>query len=266
MTESCYRIDLAYIGTRYSGFQSQTDNNAIQNHVEKALATFFRHPVRIKGASRTDRGVHAEQQVLVFKTSKTFDPKLWRYALNGILPKDIAVLKINPIAASFNPIRHACGKAYRYRMWLGKNPHPFIRDFVWPVLPQLDVERLHNAAQYLVGFHDFTSFCNADSDAKTKTRRIFAITVQQKGPLIDFWIIGEGFLKQMVRTIVGTLYDLSLQDRLEDLPSILAKQDRKAGGQTAPAKGLSLVAVFYDKVESVEYLTSLSEAGYSFAL
>lgn len=258
-----YRMDIAYRGTNFSGFQSQVDRNAVQDHIEKALATYFRQPFRIKGSSRTDAGVHAEQQVAIFRTPLTFISDQLIYGLNSILPNDIVIKKVQAVGDDFDPIRNAKAKAYRYQLWLHKSQHPFIRDYVWSVRGRLDVKLIEQVYTVLIGEHDFTSFCNRDSDAKTKTRKINEIVMDVRGPLVTFWFVGEGFLKQMIRIIMGTYIDIALgRIAPERLPDILAAKDRCAAGQTAPACGLSLVDVFYEQVPSVKELMERSAKGY----
>lgn len=262
-----YRLDLAYIGTPFHGFQSQVTGQAVQDYLERALKTLLKHPVRVRGASRTDTGVHAEMQVATFFTHKPFS-KQWILGLNALTPRELAIKKITPLHEPFDPIRRAKAKAYRYRLWQGKCFNPFLAPFVWEVYPPIDADLLASSAQALVGRHDFAAFCNRDSDARTTVRRILQIKVEQRGPVVDIWFLGEGFLKQMVRIMVGTLVAIARGRMPPDcLPTLLlGNQRRAAAGMTAPAQGLSLVEIFYEEVPDLKELIVKAEQGYCLAV
>lgn len=264
-----YRMDLSYVGEHYEGYQSQPSRKAIQDHIEKALRTFLREKQRVAvvGASRTDSGVHAEQQVVAFHSLCPFEKKRWEYGINCLLPRDITIHAVQRVRHSFCPIRSASGKLYRYSLWLGQGVSPFYSKFVWQVPEQIDVECLIKNAHMLIGRHNFTSFCSADSSAKTREREIFEIHVDVRGPLIDIWILGGGFLKQMVRIIVGTLIDLAV-GRIRDITieKILAKESRVTAGQTAPAAGLTLARIFYDECPSIVEVLEERSRGFCFGI
>jgi tRNA pseudouridine38-40 synthase len=247
--EQLYRLDLRYIGTPFQGWQSQTNGSGIQDHVERALATILRHPTRVVGASRTDSGVHAEHQVATFRTPIAFDEIRWLKSLNGILPPEIGVTAVQPVVAAFHPIYSARGKAYRYRLWQGATRHPMLTPYVWTLHRDLDREAMRRAAASLVGTHDFTSFCALDSSAKTRVRQVLEISISDHGPLVDIWVVGKGFLKQMIRIMVGTLVEIGMGKRApEDMANIILAQNRDAAGITAPANGLTLIEIFYGDV------------------
>ncbi|MEZ4742435.1 MAG: tRNA pseudouridine(38-40) synthase TruA [Bdellovibrionota bacterium] len=257
-----YKIELAYFGKPFVGFQSQPCGNAIQDHLEKALGTFLAQDIRIVGASRTDSGVHAEQQIVTFSTDKPFNKFAWLRGLNALTPKEISIKDISLVDNEFHPIHSAKAKAYRYRVWLGNCWNPFVQPFVWEVIPPIDVQLLTTEASKLVGEYDFTSFCNTDTDIMTKTRKLLEVKIEQKGPLLNFWFIGEGFLKQMVRIIVGTLIDISCGKLETPIDLIINRQDRRLAGITAPGKGLTLVKVFYNDVAKIDALITESEQGF----
>ena len=258
-----YRLDLQYLGTPFLGWQSQPQGSAVQDYLEKALSTMLRHPVRVTGAARTDTGVHAEQQVAVFRTTVAYDERKWLKSLQGLLPAAVGVASIRAVANEFHPILSAQGKVYRYRLWLGVTRNPLIAPFAWQIVAGLDVSSVARAARDFVGSHDFTSFCAVDSTAKTRQREIYEVVVSQQGPLVDIWVSGGGFLKQMVRTMVGTLVDVGLGKRSpESIPEVLAAKDRQAAGMTAPALGLSLVQIFYAGRLSVAELRAQLSAGF----
>ncbi len=262
-----YVLDIMFVGTSFHGWQSQTDGNTIQNKIEKALTTFLRHDVRVNGASRTDSGVHAESFTATFATPQKFDEYTWIQSLSALLPPEIAVGGISKAPQDFHPIKSAKAKAYRYRVWMKNVRHPMLAPFVWQVSPQLDVDLLRQAITQFEGTHDFTSFCASNSNAKTHTRKIFEIKVLRHADLLDIWVIGEGFLKQMVRNLAGTAVEVGLGKRSPDeISGILEAKDRTKAGQTAPAQGLSLVKVFYDQIPTVESLATQASQGFTLSL
>jgi tRNA pseudouridine38-40 synthase len=255
LTPQVYRIDLKYLGGPYHGWQSQPSGAGVQDHVEKALKTILRHDLRITGASRTDTGVHAEHQVGTFKTAEPYDEIRWLKSLHGLLPDSIGITSIVPVGPEFHPIFGAEGKAYRYRLWLGATRNPIIAPYCWQIHNEFDVAAFTAEAQAVVGTHDFSSFCAADSSAKSKVRKILEVDVHAKGPLVDLWIVGEGFLKQMVRIIVGSLVNVGIgRAKPGSLAEIIAAKDRKLAGKTAPGQGLTLVEIFYGPVPKVAEL------------
>lgn len=265
-----YRLDIAYKGSEFEGWQTQPSKNSVQDHLEKALALVLRKPTNLLGASRTDSGVHAEQQVAVFRTEKEIsDLSRLRRSLNALVPKGIQVLLIRPSHINFHPIRDACWKTYRYRLWLGSAVSPFASDFVWTIHgADFDIAAMIKAAVYFEGKHDFKSFCASDSSAKTTVREILSVKIYCHHPLVDIYITGTGFLKQMVRSIVGTLVDVAqAKRRPEDISAIIETKSRSAAGKTAPASGLSLVKIAYDDAAfNDEIIASMHDGGLSFRL
>lgn len=252
-----YRMDLAYWGTSYFGWQSQTHRKTLQDHLERALGILLRHPVQTIAASRTDSGVHAEQQVVLFRTDVPYHQEKWIRSLNGLLPGDMGVLSIEPAAPEFHPIYSAQGKIYRYRIWQGASRNPHVSSSSWAIHRQLNVEPMRQGASRLEGTHDFTSFCAVDSSARTRIRHVLAIEIIEKGPMVEVWVYGKGFLKQMIRIMVGTLVDIGLGKRDSgDIVSIIEAKNRVAAGKTAPAQGLSLVNIFYQERPTVELFRS----------
>jgi len=251
-----YRIDLSYVGTDFNGWQSQADGSGIQDTVEKALAVILRHPVRLTGSARTDSGVHAEHQVATFNSETAFDAGLWRKGLQAILPKSIGIMQVAEADPDFNPIRASTGKAYCYRIWTGGYRDPFYLPVSWWIPVSVDVNVMKEHAKDFLGRHDYSAFCAANSSALTRERTIFGFEIIQRGPLLEIWVLGDGFLKQMVRSMVGTLVDIASQRSLgaNTVTAILASCDRRMAGQTAPASGLTLVNIFYGPVPSVSEL------------
>lgn len=266
MTESPeinWRLDVAYDGEPFYGFQSQPDGNTVQDHLEKALTTILRKTTKILGGSRTDSGVHAENQVCMFSARPNIDALKAIRALNALLPKEIRVYKISNDVADFHPHGSSCGKIYRYLLWKGFCLDPFASRFVWEVKPDIDVGKLKRCLVEFEGTHDFISMSNTGSSVKTSVRNIVEISVAEKGPLLEIWVHGEGFLKQMVRNIVGTAVGIAL-GKIDESPSeILAQKSRKAGGETAPAQGLSLVRSIF-KGDSVSIASEQEKASLGF--
>ncbi len=263
--ETVYRLDVAYDGARFDGFQSQSSKNAIQDHLEKALTILLRHPVKVQGASRTDRGVHAQQQVCLFKTAVPFKDS-WLPGINAILFNSIMAYRIEKAPLGFHPINSAVAKAYRYRLWLGFCNNPFARPYVWPIPPQLDFAQLNNDLQKLVGEKDFAAFKNADSHSRTTVRTILEAHIDHRGQMVDIWLVGTGFLKQMVRIIVGTIVDRAHGKPIMGIDELLLAKERTLAGQTAPARGLSLVEIFYGDVPKIDELIKKADRGFTFSI
>lgn len=262
-----YRLDLQYHGAPFDGWQSQPGGRGVQDHVEAALAVLLGHPLRVLGASRTDSGVHAEHQVATFRTRAAFDAERWLKTLGGLLPETIGATAVAPVDAAFHPARDALAKAYRYRILHGPARRPLVAPFCWHIMAPLDAPALAAEARLAVGTHDFRSFCAGDSAAKTFERTILEIEVHTSGALIEVWVVGRGFLKQMVRILVGHLVDVA-RGRLPAgaLAAVLAARDRGAASRTAPAQGLSLVEIFYDDVPTTAALRKRLGAGFSVRL
>lgn len=252
-----FLLELSYCGDGLYGFQSQPGGNTVQDHLEAALATFLRHPVRIMGSSRTDSGVHARQQFAVFRTDVTFEPTKLVLALHALMPAAIGVRSVVPVAESFHPIRDAKAKLYSYKLWTSPFRDALIYPRCWWVKAPISIEDMRQASGCLVGRHDFASFCSADSSAKTTVRRLYDIRIRQEGHIVEVWVLGEGFLKQMVRAIVGTLVTVAkvgnphAGSRPSEMAGILEARDRSAAGVTAPGRGLTLERVFFQPVTMI---------------
>ncbi len=259
-------MDLAYIGSRFTGFQSQKDNNAIQDHLERALAVVLGHGLRVRGASRTDSGVHAEQQVAVFSTHRPYR-ETWISGINAHLPVEIRVYRLVPVAQGFHPIRHARAKAYRYRLWKGRCFDPFCLPYVWPVHQATNWGLFAEAACLFVGRHDFAGFRNQGSQSRTTVRTIIAIEVVDHEAMVDVWIQGDGFLKQMVRIIVGTMLAIAYgRKALSSIAEVFASGERVRAGLTAPANGLSLVEIFYEEIPELTTVIARANRGFTHGL
>ena len=251
-----FKVTLAYDGTDFVGWQRQASGTSIQGLLEDALRAFDDRDVAVIGAGRTDAGVHARGQVAAFSLERAIDADTIVRALNATLPESVRVLSACEAAPTFNPRFDARSKTYRYRIWNGAVVDPFERRYVWHVPDALDADAMHAAARRLEGRHDFAAFQAAGSDVSTTEREIFVsrITVNNESAirnpqsaLIEYEVTADGFLRHMVRTIVGTLVEIGRgRRRVEWIDEVLASRDRRAAGPTVPAAGLSLVAVDYE--------------------
>jgi len=242
-----YKITLAYDGTDYIGWQRQPSGASIQGLLEEALRALDEREVAAAGAGRTDAGVHALGQVASFTLARATACDAIVRALNARLPEAVRVLSAEEAAASFHARFDARTKSYRYRIWNADVMPPFERRYAWHVTGALDVGAMCRAARLIEGEHDFSAFRSAGSDVPTAVRRVIASTVAGDGRLITYDVTGDGFLRHMVRAIVGTLVEIGRGRRpAEWMTAVLASRDRAAAGRTAPALGLFLARVGYD--------------------
>jgi len=244
-----FKVTLSYDGTNYSGWQFQPGQPTLQETFERTLAKITGETVRIAASGRTDAGVHAQGQVVSFRSDTHHEPEVLLRALNAELPHDMAVSAVDLAADDFHATHSARGKVYRYTILDGPARDVFVGRYAWQYRSRLNAEAMHRAAQALVGRHDFASFETSGSPRETSVRTIFSLTVQRlpaTGDRIEFEVSGDGFLYNMVRAIVGTLVDVGRGVRDEAWPGrVLAACDRGEAGQTAPAQGLCLVRVDY---------------------
>jgi len=242
------RFTVEYEGTHYHGWQLQPGVPTVQGVLEQALATALREPVRVRGAGRTDAGVHACGQVAAVRVTRVPDDLArLQKSLNALTPDDVAVREITVVDDAFDPRRQARSRVYEYRMLTRSAPSPFWRAFAWHLPPPLDVARMDAAARELEGEHDFAAFQGADAEPMRSTvRRVLMSGVGPADGLLIYRIEATAFLKHMVRNIVGTLVEMGRGERPADgMAALLAGRDRTRAGATAPAHGLLLVAVRY---------------------
>lgn len=242
-----YRLDIAYDGSRYEGWQRQKrSENTIQGKLETVLTRMVGAPVEINGAGRTDAGVHAMGQVANVHLETTMEETEIAAYLNHYLPEDIGVQRVQRIDARFHARLSARGKQYRYRIETGYPKHIFERKYLWSYGEKLDVECMKQAASYLIGMHDFRSFCGNKNHKKSTVRTIRSIVFEERENELVITFTGDGFLQYMIRILVGTLVECgSGKRRPEDVLRVLAGLNREEAGFTAPACGLTLVSVFY---------------------
>lgn len=236
---------VAYDGTNYHGWQAQPGSVTVEGVLNGTLSSLFQEEIQVIGASRTDAGVHAYGNVAVFDTAARIPVEKIPYALNRKLPEDIRIQRAAQVADDFHPRRCESRKTYEYRILNTRIPIPQKRLYAHWTYYDLDVERMRLAAKYLVGEHDFKSFCSVNTQAESTVRTIYELQVERAGNAPEEIVIrvtGNGFLYNMVRIIAGTLIEAG-RGRLEpeDVGKMLEAKDRQAGGPTAPAKGLTLV-------------------------
>jgi tRNA pseudouridine38-40 synthase len=240
------RLVLEYDGTDLAGWQRQDNAPTVQQHLEEALAQMTGAPTPVVGASRTDAGVHALGQVAHFATEADIPADGFRRGLNSLLPPAIAVVDAADAPAEFHARFSARGKLYRYRVLARADRSPIEERFAWHRPRPLDVAAMRAAAAALVGEHDFSAFRAAGCTAQTATREVTAIEIEQAGDVVALHVRGNAFVRNMVRIIAGTLVEVGEGRReVADVAAALASRDRERAGQTAPARGLCLVRVFY---------------------
>lgn len=240
------KLTIAYDGTNYCGWQIQPNGITVEEVLNKTLQKLTGENILVIGASRTDSGVHAIGNVAVFDTETTIPAERIAMALNQRLPEDIVITKSEEVPLDFHPRYCDSSKTYEYHIINTRIPVPTKRLTNYFVSYQLDLEKMRQAAAYLVGEHDFVSFCNVRTDVESTVRKVTALDILQNGEEITIRITGNGFLYNMVRIIVGTLIRVGRGFyEPEKVKEILEAKDRKAAGVTAPAHGLVLVEIDY---------------------
>lgn len=239
-------LRVAYDGTAYSGWQLQPNAVTVEAKLKLAIEQLFNKEIEIIGASRTDAGVHAFGNVAVFDVETHMPAEKISYALNQRLPEDIRVVESKEAESDFHPRHCDCIKTYEYKIYNDKFENPLYRLYSHFYYGMLDIEEMKAACKYFIGEHDFSSFCSAGSQVKSKVRTIYSLDISKQDKLLTIRITGNGFLYNMVRIIAGTLLRVG-QGMLasREIPSIIEARDRNAAGPTAPARGLALVEIKY---------------------
>ena len=242
------KLILEYDGSRYAGWQRQPDQPTIQEAVETAVLQLTQETVSVIGAGRTDSGVHALGQVASFRIERPWTPREWIRGMNARLPEDIAVRSAEVLPDDFHARYAARGKLYEYRI-LNRGERPAVdRAYVWHVHKTLDQQAMEQAATFLVGSHDFSSFEGSLTDNEDPVCDLRQLSVSRQGDLLTIHAYADRFLKHMVRSIVGTLVEVGHAKRKpEAVKTILAAKDRTAAGRNAPPQGLFLVRVDYEE-------------------
>ena len=243
------KLVVAYDGTNYCGWQLQPNGVTIEEVLNRALTELLREPIMVIGASRTDSGVHARGNVAVFDTENRMPADKICFALNQLLPEDIRIQSSEEVPLSWHPRKANCIKTYEYKILNRKIAMPLERLYSHFCYFPLDVEKMRQGAAYLVGEHDFKSFCTVRSQAEETVRTIYSLDVtRDEGDMITIRISGSGFLYNMIRIIAGTLMKVGMGVYPpEHVEEILEARDRQQAGQTALARGLTLVNMEYEK-------------------
>jgi tRNA pseudouridine38-40 synthase len=241
------KCKLAYDGTNYAGYQVQPNKRTVQGEIEAALAKLHKgQNVRVNASGRTDAGVHAKGQVIHFDTPLSLPEEKWPMALNSSLPNDIVILKAERSSPDFHARYDAVRKEYRYFLQLSKQRDPFLRKYAYQFPYPLDVSMIEEASFQLIGSHDFTSFCSAKTEVEDRVRTLKTLELFEENGLLVFRFVGNGFLYNMVRILVGTLLEVGRGERdPASIKEILNKKDRRFAGKTAPGHGLYLWEVYY---------------------
>ena len=240
------KLILAYDGGKYHGFQRQNNAISVQNVLEKKLAIVFGGEIKLAASGRTDAGVHAYGQVVSFLTEGTIPIDRVVRAINSHLPSDIVVRSAEEVALDFSARHSAKDKIYIYKIQQGEVLDPFKRQYAWYIRKELNVDKMNEAMQCIVGTHDFSAFRAVGSAPMHPVRTIFEAKCKLEGDTIEFVFWGNGFLYHMARNLVGTLVNVGKgKTTLEDFKGILEGKDRQKAGMTAPAQGLYLKEVNY---------------------
>lgn len=244
------KVITAYRGTKYHGFQRQSNALTVQEVLEQKLSKVLNEPVTITGCSRTDTGVHANQFCFNVKTNSSISCLGFTRGVNGELPADISILSCEEAPLDFHARFDCKGKEYIYKLHCSESKNPFADDLMFHYRRKFDTEAAREASRYFVGTHDFSSFCADCTNVSTTVRTIYSFEIENSGDSVIMLVKGNGFLYNMIRIMVGTLIDVS-EKRIapDDIPRIIEAKDRLRAGRTAMAHGLYLNRVFYDEAE-----------------
>lgn len=244
------KATVAYDGTNFSGYQLQPGLRTVQLEIDRALVKIHKdETIHSVASGRTDAGVHANGQVLHFDTPLSLPEDRWKMALNVLLPTDIRIIDVVYVDEEFHARYSATGKTYVYKWSSAEVHNPFERHYsVHLGRSKPDLERMKEAATYLIGTHDFTSYCSSKTATSNRIRTVRLLTLEKQGDELIMTIEGDGFLYNMVRTIAGMLFAVGVGRYTPmDIKKILDLKDRQAAGKTAPAHGLYLEEVTYDE-------------------
>ncbi len=240
-----YKIKIQYDGTDFHGWQIQKDRITIQGEISRVLKIITGSKVRVTGSGRTDAGVHALGQVANFVTKLNIEAESMLKALNSLLPPTIRIIESEVVPDSFNAMFNCIEKTYRYTIYHGRIISPFLYRYALHYPYNLDFEKMEQAAQKLIGEKDFSAF-TVKSSAKNHVKNLKVIRFNRKGDITDIYFTGNGFLRYMVRTLVGTLIEIGNgKIKVEEIEEIIESKDRSKAGPTSPPHGLFLIEARY---------------------
>lgn len=241
-----YKVTLAYDGNRYVGFQSQINGKTIQDEIEKVLKRIYKKDIRIIMASRTDAGVHAKAQVFHFDVDKDSDPYKLKGSFNGLLPNDIHVIDVKKVKESFHARFSVKSKTYEYLINLGEYD-VFLNGYAYQCFYKLDINKMKECAKLFIGKHDFSSFNTSTYKEKPdQTRTISEFKIIKKGDLLKIKVTGDGFMRNMVRIMVGTLIDVSRgQKTIKEVKDMLKNPSKSTKRYNISPSGLYLTKIKY---------------------
>ena len=248
-----YKLLIQYDGTDFHGWQIQEEQRTVQGELTRVLSMLEGAPVQVFGSGRTDAGVHAEGQTASVKLSKPFEPEKLRAAVNGNLRRDVRILKVEKAADDFHARFSATGKTYAYRVVNAPVLSPFWARYAVLESRPLNLTEMQKAAQAFLGVHDWTAFSAASAEAENRVREITQLTIETRwdarasAAFFDITVSAEGFLRYMVRSIVGTLLEVGREEKsVETVQEAILTGNRFLAGATAPAHGLTLLKVDYN--------------------
>lgn len=237
---------VAYDGTDYHGFARQPNAITVQQVMEDAIYNLTKQRVEVIGSGRTDTGVHAKGQCCIIDIETSIPTERFGKALNGRLPSNIVIREVEDVSMDFHPRYAVKKKTYRYQILTSKQNDPFVSNYVYFYPYELNIYLMREAAQHIMGTHDFKCFCSAGGGAKTTVRTVYSIELKQIEDMIQIDICGNGFLYNMVRIIVGTLIQVGIgkitPNKMEE---IIKSTDRNLAGPTAPPTGLTMLDIKY---------------------
>jgi len=248
-----FKLLIQYDGTDFHGWQVQENQRTVQGELERTLSLIEDAPVAVVGSGRTDAGVHAEGQVANIQLNRAFTPDKLRLAINGNLWRDVRILKVEKAADDFHARFSAKVKTYVYRVVNAPVVSPFWARYAHHEARPLDISRMNDAARLFLGEHDWTAFSAARSDVESRVRTVTEFTVESywdaraNASIIEFRISANGFLRYMVRSIVGTMLEVGRGEKDSDtIQTAIVNLNRDLAGKTAPAHGLTLLKVHYE--------------------
>ncbi len=240
------KLTISYDGTNYFGWQIQPQFKTVQQTIEKTLSLILQEKIRISGASRTDAKVHAKHQIANFHTNKEFTCSKLLMSLNKLLPLDIRILKVENVCNDFHSQKNAVSKTYRYYIYNAPVSSPFYRNYSWHIPYYMDINLLNTESAYLIGKKNFFSFTGQKASSKTFERIIYEAYWCKKEEFLVFTVTGNGFLKNMVRKIVGSLTAIcNKNEEKHFIQYLLSVKDRQEGKYCAPPQGLYLENIKY---------------------